>query len=88
MSAATTAAAKADGKEDKPSVGTKKKPVLKKKPQEDDTFASEGEADAEEAERKQTVQAKKGSEKRSRPGDVDADVDDSDGPKSKKTKSA
>ncbi|KAJ8581129.1 hypothetical protein M405DRAFT_752280 [Rhizopogon salebrosus TDB-379] len=86
INAATTSAAKPEEKKDKPSADTKKKPVPKKKPQEDDPFASEGEADAEEAERKQTVQAKTKSAKRSQPSDVDAD--DSDRPKLKKKKSA
>ena len=90
MNTAATSAAKPEAKDDKPSVGTKKKPVPKKKVQEDDPFASEGEADAEEAGRKQAVKTAKKSGKRSQPSDVEADAgaDDSDRPKPKKMKGA
>jgi len=85
--AASTSAAKPEEKKVEPSADTKKKP-FPKKIQEDDPFASEGEADAEEAERKQMVQTKKRSVKRAQSSDLDADADDSDRPQSKKKKSA
>ncbi|KAG1818345.1 hypothetical protein EV424DRAFT_1472765 [Suillus variegatus] len=87
LNVASTSVAKPDEKKDQPSTTTKKKPVLKKKTQEDDPFASEDEADAQEAERKQKVQAKGKSGKRSQTSDMDANADESDGPKTKKKKS-
>lgn len=87
LNIASTSAAKPDEKKDQPSIATKKKPIPKKKPQEDDPFASEDEADAHEAERKQKVQAKGKSGKRSQSDDMDADADESDKPKIKKKKS-
>lgn len=85
LNIASTSAAKPDEKMDQPSITAKKKPIPKKKTQEDDPFASEDEADAQEAERKQKVQAKEKSGKRSQPSDVVAD--ESDKPKTKKKKS-
>lgn len=87
LNVASTSAAKPDEKNDQPSITAKKKPIPKKKTQEDDPFASEDEADAQEVERKQEVQAKEKSGKRSQPSDLVADADESDKPKTKKKKS-
>jgi hypothetical protein len=87
LNVASTSAAKPDEKKDQPSIATKKKPIPKKKTQDDDPFASEDEVDAQEAERKQKVQAKGKSGKRSQSSDIDADADESDKPKIKKKKS-
>lgn len=87
LNIASTSTAKPDEKKDQPSIAAKKKPVPKKKTQEDDPFASEDEVDAQEAERKQKVQAKGKSGKRSRSSDIDVDADKSDKPKTKKKKS-
>jgi hypothetical protein len=84
LNIASTSTAKPDEKKDQPA---KKKPIPKKKPQEDDPFASEDEVDAQEVERKQKVQTKGKSGKRSQSSDVDADADESDKPKPKKKKS-
>ncbi|KAG2153302.1 translation initiation factor eIF 4e-like domain-containing protein [Suillus clintonianus] len=97
LNAASTPAAKLEEKKDKPSIAAKKRPVPKKKTQEDDPFASEDEGDAQEAERKQKVQAKGKSRKRSQSSDMDVDdmdvddmdvdADQSDKPKTKRIKS-
>lgn len=87
LNVASTSAAKPDEKNDQPSITAKKKPIPKKKTQEDDPFASEDEADAQEVEQKQEVQAKEKSGKRSQPSDLVADADESDKPKTKKKKS-
>jgi hypothetical protein len=84
LNIASTSTAKPDEKKDQPA---KKKPIPKKKTQEDDPFASEDEVDAQEVERKQKVQTKGKSGKRSQSSDVDADADESDKPKTKKKKS-
>ncbi|KAG1746501.1 translation initiation factor eIF 4e-like domain-containing protein [Suillus lakei] len=88
LNAASTSAAKLEEKKDKPSITAKKRPIPKKKTQKDDPFASDDEADTQEAERKQKVQAKGKSGKRSQSSDMDADADESDKPKTKKKKSA
>lgn len=85
LNTASASTAKPDEKKDQPSIATKKKPIPKKKTQEDDPFASEDEADAQEAERNNNVQAKGKSGKRSQSSDMD--VDESDKPKTKKRKS-
>ncbi|KAG1739148.1 translation initiation factor eIF 4e-like domain-containing protein [Suillus paluster] len=87
LNVASTPAAKSEEKKGKSLADTKKKPIPKKKVQEDDPFASEDEADAQEAERKQNVQAKTKSAKRSQSSVMDADADESDKPKTKKKKS-
>ncbi|KAG1860820.1 translation initiation factor eIF 4e-like domain-containing protein [Suillus subluteus] len=87
LNIASTSTEKPDEQKDQPSIAAKKKPILKKKTQEDDPFASEDEADAQEAERKQKVQARGKSGKRSQSSDMDADADESDKPKTKKKKS-
>jgi hypothetical protein len=84
LNIASTSTAKPDEKKDQPA---KKKPIPKKKTQEDDPFASEDEVDAQKVERKQKVQTKGKSGKRSQSSDVDADADESDKPKTKKQKS-
>lgn len=86
LNVASTPAAKPDEKKDQPSITTKKRPIPKKKTQENDPFASEDEVDAQEAERKQKVQAKGKSRKRSQSNDMDVDADESDKPKIKKSK--
>lgn len=86
LNVASTSAAKPDEKKDQPSITTKKRPIPKKKTQENDPFASEDEVDAQEAERKQKVQAKGKSRKRSQSNDMDVDADESDKPKIKKSK--
>ncbi|KAG0702899.1 hypothetical protein DFH29DRAFT_804291 [Suillus ampliporus] len=88
LNAVSTSAAKSEEKKEKSFIDAKKKPIPKKKVQEDDPFASEDEADVQEAERKQKVQAKKKSVKRFQSSDKDADADQSDKPKTKKKKSA
>ncbi|KAG2748179.1 hypothetical protein P692DRAFT_20848855 [Suillus brevipes Sb2] len=87
LNVTSTSAAKPDEKKDQPSIAKKKRPIPKRKPQEDDPFASEEEADAQEAEQKQEVQAKRKSGKRFRSSDMDVDADESDKQKTKKKKS-
>ncbi|KAG1854147.1 hypothetical protein DFJ58DRAFT_788361 [Suillus subalutaceus] len=87
LNTASTSTEKPDEQKDQPSIAAKKKPILKKKTKEDDPFASEDEADAQEAERKQKVQARGKPGKRSQSSDMDADADESDKPKTKKKKS-
>lgn len=82
LNVTSTSAAKPDEKKDQPSIAKKKRPIPKRKPQEDDPFASEEEADAQEAEQKQ----ERKSGKRFRSSDMDVDADESDKQKTKKKK--
>lgn len=84
LNVTSTSAAKPDEKKDQPSIAIKKRPIPKRKLQEDDPFASEDEADAQELEQKQKVQAKRKSGKRFQSSDMDVDADESDKQKTKK----
>lgn len=87
LNVTSTSTAKPDEKKDQPSIAIKKRPIPKRKLQEDDPFASEDEADAQEVEQKQKVQAKRKTGKRIQSSDMDADADESDKQKTKKKKS-